>query len=192
MHSMKKILFKIVMLSAVVLFAGVVTVQAQEQPEPGEEQPVPTWVKTFGKQLKASLESENPFIKRDALQHITYFASFYETGIDFSDTVPTLIDLYRNDNDADVRLFSLVALYAIGDESGMKQVRRSMYEQRWPPRLQWVTMAALVSYFGPETFSMDREAAVIAQNLMDHYTQPRVEVGPLEVVQPQQQENQQR
>jgi hypothetical protein len=49
-------------------------------------------------------------------------------------------------------------------------------------------MAALVSYFGPETFEMDQEAAAIAQNLMDYYTQPRIEVGPLEVVQPQQQQ----
>jgi hypothetical protein len=38
---------------------------------------------------------------------------------------------------------------------------------------------------------MDREAAVMAENLMDYYTRPRVEVGPLEVVQPQQQQEQQ-
>lgn len=180
--------FHIVVLSAALLLASAVTVQAQERSETAEEQPVPTWVKTFGKQLKGSLESDNPFIKRDALQHITYFASFYENGIDFSDTVPTLVDLYRSDDDANVRLFALVALYAIGDERGMQQVRQSMYAQRWPPRLQWVSMAALVSYFGPETFEMDQEAAAIAQNLMDYYTQPRIEVGPLEVVQPQQQQ----
>lgn len=192
MYKIKTRFFKIAVLSAALLFVGVCTTQAQERSVSAEEQPVPTWVKTFGKQLKASLESDNPFIKRDALQHITYFASFYENGIDFSDTVPTLLDLYRNDNDADVRLFALVALYAIGDEQGMMQVRRSLNAQRWPARLQWVSMAALVSYFGPETFAMDREAAVMAQNLMDHYTRPRVEVGPLEVVQPQQQEEQQR
>lgn len=187
----KNMLFKIAVLSTTVLFVGVCTVQAQERSDAAEEQPVPTWVRTFGQQLKSSLESDNPFIKRDALQHITYFASFYEDGIDFSDTVPTLVDLYREDDDANVRLFALVALYAIGDERGMQQVRSSIYEQRWPPRLQWVSMAALVSYFGPETFNMDREAAVMAQNLMDYYTRPRIEVGPLEVVQPQQQQEQQ-
>jgi hypothetical protein len=51
-------------------------------------------------------------------------------------------------------------------------------------------MAALVSHYGPETFAMDEEAAVMAENLMTYYLQPRVEVGPLEVVQPQMQQQQ--
>lgn len=188
MTQIQRALFTMAVWGSIALFAGPTTAMAQERAETAADRPVPTWVNTFGKQLKASLESDNAGIKRDALQHITYFASFYENGIDFSDTVPTLVDLYRNDDDADVRLFSLVALYAIGDENGMQQVRSSIYAQRWPPRLQWVTMAALVSYYGPETFEMDREAAMIAENLMAYYSRPRIEVGPLEVVQPQQQQ----
>ena len=175
--------FKRWTLCIALLFAVVVTAQAQEPVRAtGTDVTVPTWVKTFGKQLKGSLESPSPTIKRHALQHITYFASFYGEDIDFSDTVPTLVQLYRRDDDADVRLHALVALYAIGDEDGMQQVRRSMYEQDWPPRLQFVTMAALATYFGPETFDMDEEAAGIASRLMDHYTRPQIEVGPLEVM----------
>lgn len=179
-----------IMLSAIILFASIQPAEAQTRETAPDDQPVPTWVQNFGKQLHTSLESDNPFIKRQALQHITYFASFYGDEIDFSDAVPALVDLYQNDDDADVRLFSVVALYAIGDQDGMQQVRRSMYQQRWPPRLQFVTMAALVSHYGPETFAMDEEAAVMAENLMTYYLQPRVEVGPLEIVQPQMQQQQ--
>lgn len=178
-------LFRSIVLSVALLFAGVSTATAQARETTTPDQPVPAWVQNFGKQLQSSLESDNPFIKRQALHHITYFASFYGDDIDFSDAVPALVDLYQHDDDADVRLFSVVALYAIGDESGMQRVRSSMYQQRWPPRLQWVTMAALVSHYGPETFEMDEEAAVMAEDLMTYYLRPRVEVGPLEVVQPQ-------
>lgn len=171
-------------LSSWLLIGSVLPAHAQEKSSAELNQP-PTWVENFGKQLRASLESPEPKIKRDALQHITYFASFYGDNLDFSDTVPTLVELYRNDDDAQVRLFAVVALYAIGDDDGMQQVRSAMYQQKWPPRLQFVTMAALTSYYGAETFSMDQEAAVMAKNLMRFYMQPRVEVGPLEVVQPQ-------
>lgn len=177
----------ILVLSGFMLVATAAPSLAQQRQAPAD-QPVPQWVQTFGEQLRTSLESDNPFIKRQALQHITYFASFYGDDIDFSNAVPALVSLYRRDDDANVRLFALVALYAIGDENGMQQVRRSMYEQRWPPRLQLVTMAALLSHYGPETFDMDEQAAEIATNLMEHYLQPRVEVGPLEVVQPEMQQ----
>lgn len=157
---------------------------AQERSAEVEETPVPPWVRTFGKQVKTSLESDNSLIVQQALHHVTYFATYYDREIDFSDVVPTLVDMYKHDDDANIRLFALVGLYAIGDEDGMQQVRRSMYRQTWPPRLQMVTLAALTSYYGPDTFNMDREAAEMAKNLMAHYTRPRIEVGPMEVVGP--------
>lgn len=174
---------KTVVLGVAAVLLSTFTVQAQERSSSPMEPPM--WVKTFGKQLKGQLESDDPLIQQQALQHITYFASFYEGKIDFSDAVPTLVKLYRKDDDANVRLYALVALYAIGDEGGMEQVRNALHAQRWPPRLQLVTLAALTSHYGPETFRMDKEAAVMAENLMRHYTQPRVEVGPLEVVRPE-------
>jgi hypothetical protein len=169
------------------LLLGVPVTQAQQGADEAtlDEQPPPVWVQNFGKQLRQSLTSDNTFIRQQALHHITYFATFYEEKIDFSDAVPTLVEMYREDDDANVRLHALVALYAIGDEKGMRQVRSSLYAQRWPPRLQLVTLSALVDYYGPETFEMDEEAAAMARNLIKYYTpKPRVEVGPLEVVQP--------
>ena len=171
----------IFLLIAAVLFAPL-TGRAQDRADSaGEPTSVPIWVQNFGKQLRTTLESGNPATRDQALQHITYFASFYEEEIDFSDAVPTLVDLYRNDNDANVRLHALVALYAIGDKKGMQQVRQSMHDQRWPPRLKLVTLAALVDYYGAESFSMDREAASYARRLIRYYT-PKgdVEIGPLE------------
>jgi len=155
---------------------------AQNPSSPSPEK-VPTWVKTFGKQLRAQLESDDPLIKRQALHHITYFASFYEEKIDFSDAVPALVDLYKNDDDANVRLYALVALHTIGDRKGMQQVRDALHEQRWPPRLQFVTLSALVDFYGADTFEMDREAATMAKNLIRLYTpEPRIDVGPMEVL----------
>lgn len=175
-------LFKPLTTLAVAMLLFTFTAQAQQMSETQPSPTVPAWVKNFGKQLKASLESPSPKIKRDALKHITYFASYYGENLDFSDAVPTLVKLYRTDDDADVRLFAVVALYAIGDEDGMQQVRASMHQQRWPARLQYVSMAALLSYYGPETFNMDKQAAQMAENLMDHYIRGEVTVGPLRVV----------
>lgn len=164
----------------------VCTARAQEPSKTKVDQsglPVaPAWVENFGKQLTASLDSDSPKIRELALRHIIYFASFYGDNIDFSDAVPTLVRLYREDDDADVRFYAVVALHAIGDERGMRQVRRSLHLQQWPPRLQFITIAALVSYYGPEYFKMDREAARLAEDLMKLYMRPQVEVGPLEVV----------
>jgi hypothetical protein len=169
---------------AMLLLCSAPPAGAQERTAPPDEQPVPMWVKTFGKQLKQSLESDDPLIQSQALQHITYFSNFYGGDLDLTEAVPTLVDLYRRDDDANVRLHALVALYAIGDDRGMQQVRKYMHSQDWPPRLQFVTIAALMSHFGPQTFEMDQEAAVMAERLMAYYTQPRIEVGPLQVVQP--------
>lgn len=93
------------------------------------------------------------------------------------------MDLFRNDNYANVHLYALVALYPIGDEKGMQQVRRAQDAQRWPLRLQLVTLAALVDYCGSETYPMDREAGEIARRLIRSYTPtPRIEVGPMETI----------
>jgi len=173
---------RLLVLGTVLLLLSTVPVQAQEQSSTAAEE-VPTWVKSFGKQLRAQLESEDPAIKKQALHHITYFASFYKENIDFSDAVPTLVDLYQNDDDANVRLFAVVALHTIGDERGMRQVRNTVHLQRWPPRLQLVSLSALVDYYGADTFSMDREAADMARRLIKLYTpQPEIEVGPLEAL----------
>lgn len=172
---------RLLVLGVVLLLFSAVTVQAQEQTSTAPEK-APAWVKTFGKQLKANLESDDPEIRAQALHHITYFASFYEEKIDFSDAVPTLVNLYRNDRDANVRLFALVALHTIGDEKGMREVRNSVAEQRWPPLLQFVSLSALVDYYGAETFSMDKEAQRMAERLIKLYKpKPGIEVGPLEV-----------
>ncbi len=184
-------LFRTLVLGCAMLLLWMLPVQAQDQAEATTERSAPTWVENFGKQLKTSLESEDPRIKQQALHHITYFASFYEEGIDFSDAVPTLVKLYQRDDDANVRLNALVALYTIGDEEGMQEVRGSMYAQRWPPRLQLVTLSALVSYYGAETFNMDKEAADMAKRLITYYTpKPQIEIGPLEMVRAEPEEEQ--
>lgn len=169
-------------LGTILLLLSTMSIQAQERTSKAPED-APNWVKTFGKQLKGQLESDDPLIQAQALQHITYFASFYKGKIDFSDAVPTLVDLYRKEDDANVRLFALVALHTIGDKSGMREVRNALYEQRWPPRLQFVTLAALVDYYGPETFEMDTRAAEMAEKVIEYYTpKPKIEVGPMEMV----------
>jgi len=176
-----KIFFRLATVTTLLLFFSAVSVHAQEEVSAPEE--VPAWVKTFGKQLKGQLESKDPAIQSQALQHITYFSSFYQDQIDFSDAVPTLLDLYRKDDDANVRLFALVALHSIGDKRGMQEVRSSLYDQRWPPRLQLVTLAALVDHYGAETFEMDRRAAAMAKNVIKYYKpKPRIDLGPMEMV----------
>lgn len=156
-------------------------VQAQEQTE---EMPpeVPAWVETFGKQLAESLDSDNDAMKKQALQHIAYFANFYEGELDLSDAIPSLVELYRNDDDADVRLFAVVALHAIGGREGMRQVRRSLPAQQWPMPLQFVSLAALISHYGAEEMAVDPQTVRLAEELLEMYVRPRVEVGPLEVV----------
>lgn len=176
------VLFRRITVVAILFTLISIPLHAQDRPMPAPEK-VPAWVKNFGQQLKGQLESKDPMIQAQALQHITYFASFYKNKIDFSDSVPTLVDLYRKDDDANVRLFALVALHTIGDKNGMREVRNSLDDQRWPPRLQFVTLSALLDYYGPETFDMDTRAAAMASKVIEFYTPtPRIEVGPMEMM----------
>jgi len=173
---------RLLVLGVALLFFSAVTVRAQEQPVTAPKK-APGWVKNFGKQLQAQLESEDPAIKAQTLHHITYFASFYDEKIDFSDAIPALVDLYRHDGDANVRFFALVALHTIGEGQGMRKVRNTVSEQRWPPLLQLVSLSALVDYYGADTLSMDRDAARMAERLITLYKpMPGIEVGPLEVL----------
>lgn len=142
---------------------------------------VPVWAQHLGEQLDTELASPSEDVRRAALQHTAYFASFYGDALDLTATLPELLEIYRSADDEQSRLLAVAALHAIGDESAMQELRNSVdldFDGGDRMRLQFVTMAALADYYGPGTFRGDDQAIRLARSLMDYYLSPRVVVEP--------------
>lgn len=99
-----------------------------------------------------------------AFQQVTDFA-YRRPEIDLGPTVPVLVEIYKNDPEKKYRLAAISALYAIGDESGLEQVRQRFLQE---PSLhvQYVSLQVLVDHYGPEAFAGNPEAVALAKNIL--------------------------
>lgn len=170
--------FQILASVAVMAFGFVLTAQAQD---PAEMEKAPAWVQHIGDQLSESLMSSADDVRHEALQHLAYFAYFYKDQLDLASALPNLLTIYEEDDDEQCRLLALAALHAIGDEEAMQEVRRFTsvaLEEKPSMRVQLVTLAALMQYYGEDTFAGDEETAQLARALLEYYTGPRVIVEP--------------
>jgi hypothetical protein len=86
-----------------------------------------------------------------ALQRVTELA-YHTPDVDLTSAVPALVDIYNNDPDKRYRLAAVSALHAIGDEQGMRQVRKRVLRE---PSLsvQYAAVGALLHHLGPYAFS---------------------------------------
>lgn len=155
------------------------TARAQEPVPPMERAPV--WMNNIGDQLAQALASPSPAIRNEALQHIAYFAYFYKDRLDLTDVLPNLLSIYKEAPDEEGRLLALAAIHATGSEDAMQEVRRYSsiaLDEESSLRVRLVTLAALMQFYGEDTFDEDKEVARIAKSLLDYYTSPRVIVEP--------------
>lgn len=140
----------------------------------------PVWVRNLGPQINEGLTSSSEAVRNNALNHLAYFAYFYD-DVDWSDALPTLLDIYKNDESEQCRLMAVAALHAIGDESAMQDLRHAVeldFGNDASMRLELVTLAALADFYGTGTFKNDDHSAKLASSLVDYYLNPRVIVEP--------------
>lgn len=140
-------------------------IRAEEPAEP------PRWTQAIGYQLAELLVSPIDEQRSQAFQLTAYYARS-RPELDLEPTVPVLVEIYKGDAEERYRLAAVGALHAIGDENGMQQVRRLVY---WQPsgRVQNVSLAALVDYYGPQTFKGDEVAAALAETQIERITAAR-------------------
>lgn len=115
-------------------------------------------------QLTEMLASPIAEERDQAFQQVTDFA-YRRPEIDLSPTVPVLVDIYKNDPDKTYRLAAVAALYVIGDEIGMEEVRQRFLKEP-SVIVQYVSLTALLDHYGPQVFSEDAEAAALARNVL--------------------------
>ena len=103
--------------------------------------------------------------QRNRAFHLVTDLAYRSPEVDLTSTVPVLVDIYKNDPGKAYRLAAVSALYAIGDEAGMKQIRERVLQE---PSLmvQYVSLSALLDYFGPGAFGADAEAVELARNIL--------------------------
>lgn len=101
---------------------------------------------------------------KQALWQITDLV-YRRPEVDLGPTIPALMDIYLNDPDEKYRLWTVAALHAIGDESGMEQVRQRVLQEP-SLQVQYVSIAALVDHYGPQAFGKDAEMEALAKNVL--------------------------
>lgn len=115
-------------------------------------------------ELIQMLRSPDEGQRDSAFGRVTDLA-YRSSEINLAPLVPILVDIYKNDSDSGYRLAAVSALYAIGDEAGMKQVRKRALQE--PSLLvQYVSVSAVLDYFGPTAYGTDAEAVKLARNVL--------------------------
>lgn len=160
-----------------------------DDPSDSSSQEVPQqarWHETLGRQLAQQIASEDPAVQREALIHIIHFGRHgtslrYGEKLNLDATVPRLMELFRESENEQIRVLALAGIHAIGDTGAMETVRRHVYQEE-SPHMLLVELAALMDFYGAKTFRNDELVAARAEELIRFFQQPRIEVGPLEVV----------
>lgn len=124
-----------------------------------------TWSHNAGSQLAQLLSSSSPVVQEKGLELALRLSS--RPDLDLTAATEPLLEIYQTSGDASFRLAALAALVAIGDEEAMQAVRRNVGQQD-SERVRVVTLGALVSYYGTETFSQDADVADMATDLRTH------------------------
>lgn len=121
--------------------------------------------------------------ERDNAFHRVLILAHYSPEVDLTPVVPVFVEMYENDSDEKYRLAAISALHAIGDEEGLKQVRKRFVQE---PSLvvQYVSVCTLLEHYGPEAFAGDAAARALAMNVLDRrqevsrLVQMKKEAGP--------------
>lgn len=193
------------MLLATCLLAGGSILEAEAQPRRSAEATAPyldtgpLLDATAVKRLARMLTSPDPEKRNRAFDRVTSLG-YHASNIDLTPAVPTLIDIYHNDPKEKYRRAAVAALYAIGDEAGMEQVRQHFAHD---PSLsvQYASVCSLLDHYGPRAFDDDTKAAIIARNVIVRKNEldrlmgrqrlierqrlrmwPRITTGPLEII----------
>lgn len=179
----------VVLVSGLLASVGALPTTAQ----PAQSSAAPAVKAMTAHELAQMLTSPSAAEREEAFYQITNLA-YRSPEVDLTPTIPVLTDIITNDPDERDRLTAVSALCAIGDESGMQRVRQRFTEE---PSLvvQYVSVGALLDYYGPDAFENDAEARALAKNVLARKREagrlavrhrlhlwPRVLVGPLEVV----------
>ena len=103
------------------------------------------WAQHLGEQLAVLLASPIEANKQRGLEYAIQFSSIYDSGIDLSEAVPQLLEIYNDDAREGYRLMALSALHGIGDQESM-YVLLDRLDQEASPRIRRLTLATLASY----------------------------------------------
>lgn len=98
-------------------------------------------------QLAESLDSPVAQIRQEALQQITFFATYHSEHVDLRAAIPALLSIYESRAAEGERIQALMALRAVGDGATMDYLLTAAERER-SPRVHQLTLAAVADYRG--------------------------------------------
>lgn len=104
------------------------------------------WWDNLELQLSEALKSPIEQVKVQTIRHIIFFSATYPDMAHMDRTVPQLLELYDTSDKEGLRVLSLAAIDAIGNDYAMRYLI-SRVEQEKSERVQRLTKAVLADYY---------------------------------------------
>ncbi len=159
------------MLFACGVLTGAFARPAAAQPARDQAVTAPTGDSATVSQLVRMLVAPVDAQRDRAFQQVVQLA-YYRPEVDLRPAVPVLVDIYNNDPQKKYRLAAVTALYAIGDEAGLQQVRERVLQE---PSLfvQYISLKVLLAHYGPRMFAGDASTALRVQDVFHRWEEAR-------------------
>ena len=105
-----------------------------------------SWWNALGRQLTNRVDKHYEEISVAELQNIIYFATHHKNNVKLNDAIPSLLEVFKNHEDAQYRLMSVAALNAIGNRKGMIGLS-NLVDGEPNERVSRLTRKAIDKYF---------------------------------------------
>lgn len=100
------------------------------------------WWETIEEDIHFQEDATVEEITEAQIRDIIFFANLHGDKLDFSASVPLLLDVYAQHPDESYRLLAVAALHKIGDRQGMKKLGKLVKAEK-SERVRHVTYSAL-------------------------------------------------
>lgn len=154
---------------AVVLIGSLATAAHAQTTTPAEVPPSASssiWRTTVGDQHAKLLRSGDDAVRIAALQNLIVLANLRPGAFDLTPAVPELLSMYDNEaNSRQLRIMTVSALRAVGDERGMDALYRLSSREHRGSKVYQVAQNALKHYYTEQAMEreMERSAYFMAK-----------------------------
>lgn len=100
------------------------------------------WWETIEKDIHLQDDATVEEITESQIRDIIFFANLHGDKLDFSSSVPQLLEVYARHPNESYRLLAVAALHKVGDPKAMKELRK-LVRKETSARVRHVTFAAL-------------------------------------------------
>ena len=105
-----------------------------------------SWWNLLGRQLTYSIDKPYDQVSDSELKDIIFFASNHKDKVKLQDALPSLLSVFKHNEDEQIRIMAVSAIHAIGNRGALIELKKAA-DLETSPRVQRIAYAAVNNYF---------------------------------------------